>query len=225
MSDSLIPFQPAIDEPSNILPSSKKLSSTVLDGTVTCCSLPRVSVSRKSTNLTPFSFIICNTSAADMSLLHSCLSLLAVDPGGRLLVRGARAPTWGHPGAVSVPAPSVPASTCLTERSCTQLHARQAGIRTVIEHRAADDAPYRCVPPQRSPCDSARRPSSRTSRQPSSHARVTRRVAYTCALSSARLRSNNGHGFDGQARLSEQASRLHLSVERDLRRPERLLGL
>src|SRR5690606_6882070 len=78
MSDSLMPFHPAIDEPSNILPSSKKLSSTVLAGTVTCCSLPRVSVSRKSTNLTPLSFIICNTSAADMVLLHSCLELPAI---------------------------------------------------------------------------------------------------------------------------------------------------
>src|SRR5487761_281604 len=50
MSDSLIPFQPAMEEPSNILPSSNSSSSTVCAGTLTCCSLPRLSVKRKSTN-------------------------------------------------------------------------------------------------------------------------------------------------------------------------------
>ena len=49
MSDSLIPFQPEMDEPSNILPSSKKLSFTSPVGMVTCCSLPLVSVKRRST--------------------------------------------------------------------------------------------------------------------------------------------------------------------------------
>ena len=48
MSDSLMPFQPAIDEPSNILPSTKKSSSTMRVGMVTCCSFPRVSVKRRS---------------------------------------------------------------------------------------------------------------------------------------------------------------------------------
>ena len=43
MSDSLMPFQPAIEEPSNILPSVNRSSSTSRAGTVTCCSLPRVS--------------------------------------------------------------------------------------------------------------------------------------------------------------------------------------
>ena len=32
MSDSLMPFQPAIEEPSNILPSSKMLASTACRG-------------------------------------------------------------------------------------------------------------------------------------------------------------------------------------------------
>ena len=48
MSDSLMPFHPAIEEPSNILPSTKKSSSTIRVGMVTCCSLPRVSVKRRS---------------------------------------------------------------------------------------------------------------------------------------------------------------------------------
>src|SRR3546814_18906455 len=52
MSDSLMPFQPAIDEPSNILPSVNNSSSIVCEGTVTCCSLPRVSQKRKSTDRT-----------------------------------------------------------------------------------------------------------------------------------------------------------------------------
>ena len=50
MSDSLIGFQPAMEEPSNIFPSEKKLSSTVLADTVTCWSLPLVSVKRRSTH-------------------------------------------------------------------------------------------------------------------------------------------------------------------------------
>src|SRR5688572_26286053 len=66
MSDSWMPFQPAIDEPSNPLPSSKKVSSTMRVGTVTCCSLPFVSVKRRSTNLTSFSLISLSTSAAVM---------------------------------------------------------------------------------------------------------------------------------------------------------------
>ena len=61
---ALLPFHPALEDPSNILPSSKRSSSTVLAGTVTCCSLPLVSVNRKSTNLTSFSLIRLITSAA-----------------------------------------------------------------------------------------------------------------------------------------------------------------
>src|SRR5690606_24340399 len=37
MSDSLMPFQPEIDEPSNILPSSNSVSSTTRIGKVTWC--------------------------------------------------------------------------------------------------------------------------------------------------------------------------------------------
>ena len=58
ISDSLIAFQPAIDEPSNIFPLVNRDSSTALAGRVTCCSLPLGSVNRKSTNLTSFSFIV-----------------------------------------------------------------------------------------------------------------------------------------------------------------------
>ena len=67
MSDSWMPFQPAMDEPSNILPSSKNPSSTILAGTLTCCSFPRVSVKRRSMNFTSFSAIVFNTSSADIS--------------------------------------------------------------------------------------------------------------------------------------------------------------
>src|SRR3990167_10226166 len=57
MSDSLMAFQPAMDEPSNIVPSFRKSSSTRSMSKVTCCSLPRVSVKRTSTYLTSFSLI------------------------------------------------------------------------------------------------------------------------------------------------------------------------
>ena len=53
MSESLMPFQPEMDEPSNILPPSKTLLY-FLDGMVTCCSLPRVSVKRRSTQRASF---------------------------------------------------------------------------------------------------------------------------------------------------------------------------
>ena len=68
MSDSLMPFQPAIEEPSNILPSVNSASSTVCAGTVTCCSLPLVSQKRKSTNFTLFSLMVLSTSLPDMGV-------------------------------------------------------------------------------------------------------------------------------------------------------------
>src|SRR2546426_9566048 len=64
MSDSWIAFQPAIEEPSNMIPSAKVSSSTVEMSTVTCCHLPRGSVKRKSTNFTSLSLTIFRTSLA-----------------------------------------------------------------------------------------------------------------------------------------------------------------
>src|ERR1700735_2720345 len=64
MSDSLIAFQPAIDEPSNIVPSEKMSSSIMLISKVTCCHLPRGSVKRRSTYLTSLSLIDFRTSLA-----------------------------------------------------------------------------------------------------------------------------------------------------------------
>src|SRR5271168_4555425 len=61
MSDSLIAFQPAIEEPSNIRPSANASSSTRVWSKVTCCHLPRGSVKRKSTYLTSLSLIIFMT--------------------------------------------------------------------------------------------------------------------------------------------------------------------
>src|SRR5579872_4015125 len=64
MSDSLMAFQPAIEEPSNICPSEKVSSSIIVTSKVTCCHLPRGSVNRKSTYLTSLSLIIFMTSLA-----------------------------------------------------------------------------------------------------------------------------------------------------------------
>src|SRR5215469_3029566 len=64
MSDSWMAFQPAIEEPSNMMPSAKVSSSTVLMSTVTCCHLPRGSVKRKSTYFTSLSLINFRTSLA-----------------------------------------------------------------------------------------------------------------------------------------------------------------
>src|SRR5215470_5412310 len=64
MSDSLIAFQPAIDEPSNINPSANVSSSIRPTSKVTCCHLPRGSVKRRSTYLTSLSLIDLRTSLA-----------------------------------------------------------------------------------------------------------------------------------------------------------------
>src|SRR5690349_18258028 len=64
MSDSLIAFQPAIEDPSNIWPSANVSSSIMVTSKVTCCHLPRGSVKRKSTYLTSFSLIAFRTSLA-----------------------------------------------------------------------------------------------------------------------------------------------------------------
>src|SRR5579863_6295013 len=57
MSDSLIAFHPAIDEPSNIMPSANVSSSIMPMSKVTCCHLPRGSVKRKSAYFTSLSLI------------------------------------------------------------------------------------------------------------------------------------------------------------------------
>src|SRR6202047_3417116 len=61
MSDSWIAFQPAIEEPSNIMPSANVSSSIWLMSKVTCCHLPRGSVKRKSAYFTSLSLIIFMT--------------------------------------------------------------------------------------------------------------------------------------------------------------------
>src|SRR3712207_3726445 len=62
MSDSLIAFQPAIEEPSNMMPSVNTSSSMMDTSNVTCCHLPRGSVKRKSTYLMSLSLIALSTS-------------------------------------------------------------------------------------------------------------------------------------------------------------------
>ena len=64
ISEALIPFHPATDEPSNACPSLNLSKLKAETGTETCCSLPLVSVKRKSTNVTFLSLIIFITLAA-----------------------------------------------------------------------------------------------------------------------------------------------------------------
>src|SRR6266542_3730223 len=64
MSDSWIAFQPAIEEPSNMMPSLNVSSSIVETSMVTCCHLPRGSVKRKSAYFTSLSLINLRTSLA-----------------------------------------------------------------------------------------------------------------------------------------------------------------
>src|SRR6185369_482773 len=73
MSEASMPFQPAIDDPSNAWPELNLSSSKCETGTVTCCSFPRVSEKRKSTNLTSFSFTIFITSATLLAAISYLL--------------------------------------------------------------------------------------------------------------------------------------------------------
>src|SRR3989338_4856145 len=76
MSDASMPFQPAMEEPSNAWPEVNLSSSKCETGTVVCCCLPRVSVKRKSTNLTSFSFTIFITSATVLAIKYSCCTVV-----------------------------------------------------------------------------------------------------------------------------------------------------
>src|SRR5690554_6844307 len=81
MSDWSMDFQPVIDEPSNMKPSSRKSALTTSAITVTCCSLPRGSVKRISTYSTPSSLIVLRTVSI---LMLVPLSLLAGGSDGVL---------------------------------------------------------------------------------------------------------------------------------------------
>src|SRR6185437_9951302 len=61
MSDSLIAFQPAIEDPSNMMPSRNTSSSIVETCCAVCCHLPRGSVNRRSTYSTECSLSISST--------------------------------------------------------------------------------------------------------------------------------------------------------------------
>src|SRR5207249_6569452 len=64
-------FHPAIEEPSKKCPLSNLSIVKALSGTETCCSLPLVSIKRRSTNLTSLSLIIFMTSLADIAIAGS----------------------------------------------------------------------------------------------------------------------------------------------------------
>src|ERR1700686_4830233 len=80
MSDSLIAFQPAIEEPSNIRPSANVSSSIMPTSKVTCCHLPRGSVKRRSTYLTSLSLIDFRTSLAVFMSTPFGLQVVAIWP-------------------------------------------------------------------------------------------------------------------------------------------------
>src|SRR5215471_20254493 len=100
MSDAWMPFQPAIDEPSNAWPLSNLSIVNTLLGTETCCSLPRVSVKRRSTNLTSLSLISLSTSAGlgMRNLLGEYLNYDALQNDGRTTAR-----TMPYPPAAKTP--------------------------------------------------------------------------------------------------------------------------
>src|SRR3981189_3845745 len=97
MSDSLIAFQPAIDEPSNIKPSAKASSSIMPTSKVTCCHLPRGSVNRRSTYLTSLSLIDFRTSLA--VFMNTPFGLQVIWPRAATLGNGHY--NWGKLNTIS----------------------------------------------------------------------------------------------------------------------------
>src|SRR4026209_740701 len=87
MSDSLMAFQPAIEEASNMMPSEKASSFINATSMVTCWSFPRGSVNRRSTNLIS---LFANSLSVSSTFLvldivlpcYSCINLQRV--GARL---------------------------------------------------------------------------------------------------------------------------------------------
>src|SRR3954468_21871447 len=92
MSLSLIAFQPAIEEPSNIRPSVSSSSPSTPEHMVRCCHLPLGSVNRRSTHSIPPSVIAFRMVPA---LFAMRIAPLIGNPDGEL-----------HPGA----APGRPAA-------------------------------------------------------------------------------------------------------------------
>src|SRR5665213_3647372 len=72
MSDSLIAFHPAIDEPSNITPSSRNSGVMVRTWWARCCHLPRGSVKRKSTYFASCSVNRSITVSISPAIVRSC---------------------------------------------------------------------------------------------------------------------------------------------------------
>ncbi len=80
MSEFWMPFHPAIDEPSNMRPSSSSASSAIEAGKVTWCHTPRMSVKRRSMNSMRWSLIRRVMFSIDIG------RTVAEAGGGRLLV-------------------------------------------------------------------------------------------------------------------------------------------
>src|SRR5579859_2098538 len=105
MSDSWIAFQPAIEEPSNMMPSANVSSSIVVMSQVTCCHLPRGSVKRKSTYLTSLSLIIFMTffgvvmaGVPFVVLVESCWAAFRVKRAGERQTGDSDGVNSGFPG-------------------------------------------------------------------------------------------------------------------------------
>src|SRR5256714_3188009 len=99
MSDSLIAFQPAMEEPSNMRPSAKVSSSIMPVSKVTCCHLPRGSVKRRSTYLTSLSLIAFRTSLAVFMNTPFGLQVVVIWP--RAATSGEAHYNWGKLNTIS----------------------------------------------------------------------------------------------------------------------------
>src|SRR3954469_15715562 len=92
MSDSLIAFQPAIEDPSNIRPSVRLSSSITPEAMVRCCHLPLGSVKRRSTQSISSSLMRESTLPASFAI---ALPLARPAKAGlRLTVRPQRKTHW-----------------------------------------------------------------------------------------------------------------------------------
>src|SRR5882757_8696016 len=109
MSDSLMAFQPSMEEPSNMIPSRKASSPIVEMCWAVWCHLPRGSVNRRSTYSTACSVYIAKTLAMSLSAAGAVVAFFAIRGFPRFI--SARGLSRGH-------APKPPSATPVSH-SCT----------------------------------------------------------------------------------------------------------
>ena len=139
MSDSEMPFQPRIDEPSKPRPSSKASSSIADSGSETCCQVPSRSVNLRSTIFAPASRANSSASPASAGGVRAVRQVvLLVRHAAPLAVRWSmkKGPTTGgamlHPGREASLPPRRPIGARVARTVASAARQRKPGGRVEI---------------------------------------------------------------------------------------------